>query len=210
MTAQSPYRFMAQVLLLMVPLFALWYALGNLPAAPAFLLARYALEWGLPGVVDSVSLDQTRMLVVTAFGEQNGALLPAAQAGHQMAFAVDTRLVSYSIPFYAALLFASRVSQPLERFSRGLIVLWLLMALGLVCIQLKNLMLGLQDALFTQAGVPLPPPPVIALLYQLNTLIVPTLAPALVWLWGASDAGVLQGLRPQPASDPQSAEEPAN
>jgi len=180
--------------LLMVPCFAVWFALGNLPAAPAFLLARYALEWGLPGIVDSVSLDQTRMLVVTAFGEHNGTLLPAREAGHQMAFAVDTRLVSYSIPFYAALLFASRVSQPLERFSRGLIVLWLLMALGLVSIQLKNLMLGLQDTLFAQAALPLPPAPVIALLYQLNTLIIPTLAPVLLWLWSARDTAVLSSL----------------
>ncbi|TXS93024.1 hypothetical protein FV139_13825 [Parahaliea maris] len=195
MSNRSPYQFMAWVLLLMLPFFGLWYALGNLPAAPAFLLARYALEWGLPDIVDSVSLDQTRMLVVTAFGEHNGALLPAEQAGHQMAFAVDTRLVSYSIPFYAALHFASGVPQSLERFSRGLLILWLLMALGLLSIQLKNLMLGLQDTLFTQASMPLPPPPVIALLYQLNTLIVPTLAPVLAWLWSARDATILTSLR---------------
>ncbi|GAB3276311.1 exosortase H-associated membrane protein [Parahaliea aestuarii] len=194
MNTATPLRFMGWVILLMIPLFGLWYALGTLPAAPAFLLARYALEWGLPDIVAGVSLDQTRMLVLTHFGEVDGALVSAEQAGYQLAYPVDTRLVSYSLPFYAALIFAARVPQAIERFCRGMVVLWLLMAIGLVCIELKNLMLGLQDALFQRAALPLPPPPVIALLYQLNTLIIPTLAPVLMWLWMARDSALLQNL----------------
>lgn len=192
MTESSPYRYMAWVLLLMVPCFGLWYAGGALPASPAFYLGKLALEWGLPEVVHSVSLDGTRMLVMTHFGEVGGRIVPASEAGYQMAFPLDTRLHSYSIPFFAALLFASRVSQPLERFSRGLLVLWLLMTLGILWACLKNLMLGLGETLFETSALPLPPPPVIALLYQLGTLIIPTLAPVLMWLWLARDSALLQ------------------
>ena len=206
MNTATPLRFMGWVMLLMVPLFGLWYALGALPAAPGFLIARYALEWGLPDIVAGVSLDQSRMLVLTHFAEIDGALVPAEQAGYQLAYPVDTRLVSYSLPFYGALIFAARVPQAIERFCRGMVVLWLLMALGLICIELKNLMLGLQDTLFLHASLPLPPPPVIALLYQLSTLIVPTLAPVLMWLWMARDSALLQHLARTPEQKAATAE----
>lgn len=194
----SPYRFMAWVLLLLLPFFGLWYATGALPVAPAFYVSQLALENLLPGLVGTINLDGTRMLVVSTFGELDGATLPAREAGNQLAFPAETRLVSYSIPFFAALLFASRVSQPVERFARGLILLWLVMALSLISICLKNLMLGLGANFYTAAGVPLPPPPVIALLYQLSTLILPTLAPVLAWLWLARDSAVLAQMGPRP------------
>jgi len=196
----SPYRFMAWVLLLMVPFFGLWYALGALPAAPAFYVARLSMEMLLPNVVDSVSLDGTRMVILTHFGETAGTVLPAMEAGNQLAFPADLRLMSYSVPFYAALLFASRVSQPVERFARGLILLWLLMALGFISVCLKNLMLGLGDVLYTASSFPLPPRAAIALVYQLNTLIVPTLAPVLIWAWLASDAQLFTRFRRTPES----------
>ncbi len=187
----SPYRYMGWVLLLMVPCFALWYAAGTLFAAPAFYLAKVILEWWLPNVVDHVTLDHTRMLVVTLFDEVNGQIVPAAQAGSQMAYPLETRLQSFSIPFFAALLFASRVSQPVERFSRGLLILWLMMTVSFICVTLKNLMLGLGSALFDNASM-LPPPTAIALLYQLSVLIIPTLLPVILWLWMAKDSPMLQ------------------
>lgn len=192
MSEGSPYRYMAWVLLIMVPCFGLWYAGGALPASPAFYLSKLGLKWALPEVVYDVTLSDTRMLVVTQFGEVGDKIVSAAKAGHQMAYPVDTRLHSFSIPFFAALLFASRVRQPVERFCRGLLVLWLLMALGLFVVCLKNLMLGLGEVLYSTSSVALPPPPVIALLYQLFTLIVPTLAPILLWVWMARDSALLQ------------------
>jgi len=183
---------MGWVLLIMLPCFALWYAGGALPSAPAFYLSKILMEWGLPEIVHSVSLDDTRLLVITQFGDIDGTVVPAVDAGYQMAFPVDTRLLSFSIPFFAALLFASRVSQPVERLCRGVLVLWLLMTLGLISISLKNLMLGLGETLYLGSSIPLPPPTVVAVLYQLNTLIVPTLAPVLLWMWMARDSALLQ------------------
>ncbi|MFV0276357.1 MAG: exosortase H-associated membrane protein [Parahaliea sp.] len=211
MNTASPYRFMGWVLLLMVPLFALWYAGGNLPAAPAFLIAKYSLLWGLPEIIDSIQLQDTRLLVLTHFGELNGEIVSAEKAEFQLAYPVDTRLVSYSIPFFAALMFASGVSQPVERFCRGLVLLWLVMGFGLVSIELKNLMLGLQQQLFERATLPLPPPALIALLYQLNTLMVPTLLPVLLWLWLARDAAVLRqlGARNRAPAPPAGKDDPA-
>jgi uncharacterized Tic20 family protein len=41
----------------------------------------------------------------------------------------------------------------------------------------------------------LPHPDLIALLYQLNVLIVPTLGPIVVWVWQHHEAPLFAGLR---------------
>ena len=68
-------------------------------------------------------------------------MVPATQADHEIAFKINTRLVSYGVPFYAALLWSSRVDSLVGRFSVGLFGLWTMMALGLVAIAAKDLML---------------------------------------------------------------------
>jgi hypothetical protein len=179
----SLYRYIGLVILLMVPFFTLWYALGALPSAPALWLSQLTLNGALPNVLEAVTIDNHQLLALTRFGELDGQVVALAEAEYQLAFPLNTRMLSYSVPFYAALHFASRLERPLERFAWGLFVLWSLMFLGIVAVTLKNLMLGLGDLLYTHSTVPLPPPAAIALLYQFSTLIVPTLAPVALWAW---------------------------
>ena len=143
------------------------------------------------------------MVVAAAVGELNGAILPAAEAGNQLAFQLDTRTLTYSIPFYAALHFATPMENTLERFARGLLILWLLVIVGLVCIALKDLMLGLGDTFFATAT--LPPAAAIALTYQFSVLMVPPVAPILLWAFEARNLGLFPQLIDKPAQrDPQS------
>jgi hypothetical protein len=182
------YRFIGLVLLLMIPFFGLWYALGALPSAPALWLAQSTLHWILPDVIQSVVIDQHQLMVFTLFGESGQDIVPLAQADYQLAFPLNTRILSYSIPFYAALHFASRIEGSLERFARGLFVLWLLMFVGTVAVTLKNLMLGLGDAFWHAAPEPFLSANAIALLFQFSTLIVPTVAPVMLWAWSVRDS----------------------
>ncbi|HAN67773.1 MAG TPA: hypothetical protein DCQ70_04670 [Halieaceae bacterium] len=183
------YRFIGFVLLLMIPFFGLWYALGALPSAPALWLAQVALPWALPEVVQSVVIDRHQLMVFTLFGEAGQSVVPLEQAEYQLAFPLNTRILSYSIPFYAALHFASRIEGSLERFARGLLVLWLLMFVGVMAVTLKNLMLGLGgDLLWTASANPLPSANAIALLFQFSTLIVPTVAPIMLWAWSVRES----------------------
>jgi hypothetical protein len=183
------YRFIGLVLLLMVPFFALWYALGALPSAPALWLAQGLLAWALPEVVQSVVIEGHQLLVLTQFGELGENVVALEYADYQLAFPLNTRVLSYSIPFYAALHFASRIEGSLERFARGLLILWILMFIGIVSVTLKNLMLGLGGNLLWEASAtPLPTANAIALLFQFSTLIVPTVAPVLLWAWSVRDS----------------------
>lgn len=182
------YRFIGLVLLLMIPFFGLWYALGALPSAPALWLAQVALPWALPEVVQSVVIDGDELMVFTLFGEVGQQVVPLNQAEYQLAFPSNTRILSYSIPFYAALHFASHLDGSIERFARGLLLLWLLMFIGVIAVTLKNLMLGLGDLLWTASVNPLPSANAIALLFQFSTLIVPTVAPIMLWAWSVRES----------------------
>ncbi|EED36438.1 hypothetical protein NOR51B_2389 [Luminiphilus syltensis NOR5-1B] len=162
-------------------MFALWYAAGNLLAAPVAWLVDILLPLWLGHSVDTAQLSGTDIIVRTFYGENNGVITSAEVAGYQMGLQINTRLVSYAMPFYAALLWASNVSNPLERFARGLFLIWVSMTFGIAAIAAKDLMLVIGEPFLSQPGVP--PAPVIAVLYQFSVLLMPTLVPVALWVW---------------------------
>ena len=134
------------------------------------------------------------MMVMATLGEVNGRFLPAEEAGYQLGLPVDTRVLTYCIPFYAALHFATPMPGSWERFARALLVLWVLVILGLVSTTLKNFMLTFGERLLSLPQSP--PADVIALAYQFNTLIVPPLAPILLWGLAVRETPVMRSLFP--------------
>ena len=82
--------------------------------------------------------------------------------------------------------FASSIEASFERYARSVLVLWLLMFVGFIAVALKDLMLGVGPVMFETST--LPPPAVIGLVYQFSVLIVPTVAPLLLWAWVVRDS----------------------
>jgi hypothetical protein len=168
-------------LALMPITFGLWYAAGSLFAAPAVWLCDVLLGYLYPTLIDTAGLQGADMQLVTQFGESGGQLLTAKEAGNQIALEINTLLVSYSIAFYGALLMAANVPNSLYKFSLGLFWLWLIMAAGLASIAGKELLLLIGGPFLNTSLVP--PADVIALTYQFNVLLMPTLAPIFLWCW---------------------------
>ena len=168
-------------LILMPITFGIWYAAGTLFAAPAVWLTDFLLSAAYPDIVEAVRLQGADMRVLTQFGEDGGVIMPAADAGNQIALEMNTRLVSYSIAFYAALLMASNLKDAMVKFCIGLAWLWLIMAFGLASIIGKELLLMVGAPFLNAPGVP--PADLIALAYQFNVLLMPTLAPVCLWFW---------------------------
>ena len=110
----------------------------------------------------------------------NGIIRLAIPGDEGLAFRLNTRLVSYGLPFYAALLWGSRIAKPFNTFAWGLFVLWAAMALGLAAMTAKDLMLVIGEPFLATAWVP--PSAVIAVSYQFSVLLMPTLAPVLLWV----------------------------
>ena len=202
--ATTPARFFGLVLLLIPVTFVAWYALGSLLAAPAVWLSSLVLENWFPELIASVTLQDTQMMVMATLGEVNGVFLPAEEAGYQLGLPVNTRVLTYSLPFYAALHFATPMPGSWERFARALLLLWVLVILGLVSTTLKNFMLTFGERLVSLPQSP--PADVIALAYQLNTLIVPPLAPILLWGLAVRETPVMRSLFPTALAHSSSSE----
>ena len=168
-------------LALMPITFGLWYAAGSLFAAPAVWLCDVLLSYLYPSLIATAGLQGADMQLVTQFGESGGQLLTAKEAGNQIALEINTLLVSYSIAFYGALLMAANVQNSLYKFSLGLFWLWLVMVVGLASIAGKELLLLIGGPFLSTSLVP--PADVIALTYQFNVLLMPTLAPVFLWFW---------------------------
>ena len=182
--------------LLLLPLtFLLWYAAGPVLTHPATLTAGFLLEAWIPTVVADVFTEGVELYVVTHFGDVDGTVVTADLAEAEIAFKIDTRLVSYGVPFYAALLWSSRVDSLVGRFCLGLFVLWALMAFGLVAMAAKDLMLVIGDPFLTLGSVP--PMPIIGLAYQTSVLLIPSLAPVMVWLFQLRDTPLWRQLADQ-------------
>lgn len=168
-------------LLLLLLAFALWFAAEPLFNAPAKWLAHILLTTWLPSVVATTIFEPSGLVVVTAYADLGDGTLQLIRAGEEgLAFRLNTRLVSYGIPFYAALLWGSRIAGPMNRFAWGLFVMWLFMALGLAAMAAKDMLLVLGDPFLSSPWVPAPP--VIAVGYQFSVLLMPTVIPVLLWV----------------------------
>lgn len=185
-------RFIGLVLVLLIPSFVLWMAISPWLAAPGVWLTDLILTVWMPDVVAGVQLKGSQALLMTNYGEVDGKIVSATQAGYQMGLPMDVRLLSYSIPFYAALHFATPQNDSLAKFGWGLWMLYPLIVFGLVSVCLKNLMLAVGEPFFGQTATLVPNEHVIGILYQLSILIIPPVAPILVWVWQSRDNALLQ------------------
>ncbi len=187
-------QFLVLVFVLLLPCFALWTVASEPLARPAVGFVNTVLTHWFPDVVHALYIDGKQTLLMTQFGESGGKLIPLQDAEYRLGFPINTRLLSYSLPFYTALHFAMHRQDSLHTYILGLLVLYPLMALGLLCLCMKELMVNLGNTFLQQPDVFVPDANIIGLLYQLSVLIVPTLTPAAVWLWQNKHAQILQGV----------------
>ena len=111
-----------------------------------------------------------------------------------MGFKTNTRIVTYSIPFYTALHFATEKKHYLADYFWGLLLLYPFIFAGLVMLCMKDLMVTLGNTFLQQPGVWVPPADVIAILYQLSVLIIPPVVPVLLWAWQSRHTALLEKL----------------
>lgn len=197
-------QFLLFVFVLLIPCFGLWTVASEPLARPAVGFVSTVLTAWFPDVVHSMYIDGKQTLLMTHFGEQNGVIVDAGNAEYRLGFPLNTRLLSYSLPFYAALHFATPQADYLARFLWGLVILYPLMALGLLLLGMKELMVSLGERFLQQPETWVPDPNVIALGYQMSVLLVPTLGPVLVWLWQNRASPLLAGVFQKPGETNQS------
>jgi hypothetical protein len=187
-------QFLLLVFVLLIPCFALWSFLSASLVTPVIGLTHLILTNWFPDIVNVVYQQGADATLLTRFDEVNGQLIPSGIADAGLGFRTNTRIVSYSIPFYATLHFATDKKNYLTSFLWGLAILYPFILLGLVSTCMKDLMVILGPVFLDQPGVLMPGADVIGIMFQLSVLIVPTLMPVVIWAWQSRETPLLQGL----------------
>ncbi|TDG15211.1 hypothetical protein E2F43_02970 [Seongchinamella unica] len=185
-------QFLLFAFALIVPCFALWTLAAGPLSMPAVGLADMILRAWFPEIVDGLVSRGMDAVLLTNFGELNGRPVAPELSEYQLGFVINPGVLTYSLPFYATLHFATQKDSYLADFITGAIILFPLVLLGLLSLCLKELMVNLGGLFMETARVP--NGTFIALFYQLNVLIVPTVAPILLWAWQSRDTALLRGL----------------
>ena len=193
------YQFVGLVFLWLIPCFVVWVSLSSLLAAPVVWVSELILTSALPDIVHSFTLSGPQALLATHFGELDGEIVSAQVAGYRLAYPTNTRILTYALPFYGALHFATQTTRGISGndgsmvgFGKGLLLLYPLLIMGLVSIGLKDLMLGLGPVFIESNSTGAS---AIGLMFQLSTLMVPPLAPIMIWAWQARESSLIQQLR---------------
>jgi len=193
-------QFLLFVFVLLIPCFAIWTFLSAALVTPVIGLVHLTLSSWFPEIVNVVYQQGADLLLMTRLDQVDGQLVQADVASEGLGVKINTRIVTYSIAFYAALHFATEKKRYLVNFFWGLLILYLFVYLGLISVCLKELMLGFGKTFLEQPEVFVPGPDLIGIAYQLSALIIPTLAPVLVWAWQSRDTALLRGLQDAPSN----------
>jgi len=185
-------QFLLYVFVLLIPFFALWTVASGPLAIPAIGFVNTVLTHWFPDLVNTLYVDGNNALLMTEFGEKDGKLVALDGAEYRFGLQVNTRILSYSLPFYTALHFATQKEEYLSSYVWGLLVLYPLFMIGLLCLCVKELMVSLGAHFFDQPGVWVPDANLIAILYQFSVLIIPTLAPVILWVWQSKESPLIR------------------
>jgi hypothetical protein len=177
-------RFGFQVLLWLPLMFYAWYGLGDLNASALAPVGEKVLLWLLPNTIHSVEARGDAILVSTR-------LRGATDATKRLAVRNRPRQQGYGLALYAALTMVPELAarQLLSRMLAGILLTLLLQLLGLVS--------GVIDQLLFRGVTGVPdldelPRQLVFNAHAFIVLVLPTLAPVLLWI--ALNMGFVRGL----------------
>jgi hypothetical protein len=172
-------RFVLRVIAWLPLTFAVWYLAAPLLVWPVALLAelftRSTFDW-----VKSVEQMGPLITFVTSLKPAEGA----NPAGVKAVVSVESNvlLFSFGLPMLAALILAAREPHRVRMLLIGFVVLLPFQTFSVVADFLKNAAILAPPAVSSQTGINAFQREVIAFCYQFGTLILPTVAPAIVWV----------------------------
>ncbi|HEX6137868.1 MAG TPA: exosortase H-associated membrane protein [Casimicrobiaceae bacterium] len=156
--------------------FAAWYFAAPLLLAPAVLLVRAIARLAFGDIVRSVEQASATATFVTT-------LRPAGAAPTGV-LTVDVNLLLYSfgLPMLAALTLAARERAWKRHLAVGYVAMQPFIAWGTVADFLKNVAITAGPAVASQTGFVAWQREAIAFAYQFGSLILPAVAPAVLWV----------------------------
>jgi hypothetical protein len=169
-------RFVVATLGFLPLTFALWYFAGPLFTWPVKLIVEVVARAGFADIVKSVEQQASVITFVTS-------LRPgSAQGAGAINVDVNALLYSYGLPMFAALTLAARERGYATKLLVGIALLLPMVGWGVLADFLKNIAFTAGPLVVSQTGFSIAQRQVIAFAYQFGALILPTVAPAAVWV----------------------------
>ncbi len=178
----APVRALAPFILLvvawLVPMFLLWWLATPILVWPVTILSQLVTRVGFGDLVQSVEQHSEMINFVTTLKPAGAAIAAGAKAVLEVES--NVRLFSFGLPLFAAMTLAARREHPLRNLAIGYAVLVPLQTFCVIADFLRNLT-G-EPGVAAQLGIGPWQRELIAFSYQFATLILPTVAPAIVWV----------------------------
>lgn len=188
-SARTPtvVAFAVRVLAWLPAAFAVWYFAAPLLLLPVMLLLRGLAHAAFANLVSSVEQTMALATFVTTLRSTDG--------GSRGVVIVDVNLLLYAfgMPLYAALTLAARDVRWRRHLLVGYVALLPCIAWGAFADFLKNVAITAGPDIAAQAGFAAWQREAIAFAFQFGSLILPAVAPAVVWV--ATHLGFVATLR---------------
>ncbi|MCB1824370.1 MAG: hypothetical protein KDJ54_07265 [Candidatus Competibacteraceae bacterium] len=177
-------RFLLRTLLWLAPMFVLWYVLAPLLLMPVAGWAHLVLSHLFPYAITAVEQQGTTVDIVTRFAVAAPAdsSAPPGMRG-QLVFTINALKYAYGLPMLLALTLAAPTAwgEKLYRTVMGGLLLLPIPLWGVACEALKTLVFDMDSTIALRMGTTPLSRELLALAYQLGYLILPAVAPILIW-----------------------------
>lgn len=169
-------RFILAVLAWLPATFALWYFAAPVLLWPAALLVDWTTRIGFTDLVRAVEQLGSGIAFTTTLKPGQSV------AGGIVTVEVNMLLYSFGLPLFAALTLAAREGDRIRTLLIGYAVLLPAIAWGVVADFLKNVAITAPAQVASQTGFVAWQREAIAFAFQFGSLILPAVAPAIVWV----------------------------
>lgn len=188
--------FILGVLLFLPLTFAIWYLVAWVHLAPLTWITEQLLQLAFPSSVLWLKLDASTLVLASNFGtDSSGAIVSPPVSDDLMGFHLNPLIYTYSLPLLFALILATPSANKWQQLFWASLI-WLPLAVfSMFFSVLKVLTFDVGIAFQQQQALSPWMLDVIALAYQTGTLILPMVAPLVIWM--ALNRGFLLTLAPQ-------------
>lgn len=177
------HRFMLGVLIFFPLTFFVWYVTAAFHLAPVTLLASKLLNLIVPDALMWLKLDGHTLVLASNFGRDAGGMVVSPPVGEDvLGFHLNPLIYCYSLPLLTALMLAT------PGRARWVNLLWSILLLlpvelfSMIFSVLKTLTFDVGAAFQAQQGLSQSGVDLIALGYQIGTLLLPMVAPLIIWM----------------------------
>lgn len=196
MTSKPLHRFMFGVLIFFPLTFFLWYISATYHLAPITLITSKLMNIFVPDALMWLRLDGHMLVLASNFGhDSNGVIVSPPTGDDVLGFHLNPLIYSYSLPLLAALILATPSPRKWSNLLWGILLILPTEIFSMVSSVMKTLTFDVGAAFQIQQGISATGADIIALSYQVGTLLLPMVAPLIIWV--ALNRDFLLHLAPQ-------------